>query len=448
MPIMQPQVQYVRSADGTHIAYTDMGEGVPLVFSSNIWAHLDLQWEMEWREPSLQLVGDSFHLVRYNMRGMGMSDRDVEDFSIESQVADLEALREHLQLERFALWGMVFATPACIAYAAQYPTRLTHLILTTPFVNGAEWYRRLPTMQGLESFRAMGDEKWELYTLTHATALTAANASGDDAPALARLMRSATTPATLRRYLAALREQDVTPMLARVQAPTLIQQYSGLGNEFARVVVAGVAGARLMTMNTALGWREDAGAVTRFVLGREPSADHEMTEATPTATVGTAIILFADIVDSTAITERIGDAAFHGRSDALHRGVREALAAAGGRVVEGRVLGDGVMAVFDAAKDAIAGALRCHEAAAGLDLQLHVGIHAGDVIRDGQDVHGGAVNIAARVASASAPGETLVSDVVRSLGRTSAGVAFDDRGEHALKGIEEPQRLYAVRSNT
>jgi class 3 adenylate cyclase len=53
--------------------------------------------------------------------------------------------------------------------------------------------------------------------------------------------------------------------------------------------------------------------------------------------------------------------------------------------------------------------------------------------------------MAARVAAASGAGETLVSDVVRALGRTSAGVAFEDRGEFALKGIEEPQRLFAVR---
>jgi adenylate cyclase len=78
-------------------------------------------------------------------------------------------------------------------------------------------------------------------------------------------------------------------------------------------------------------------------------------------------------------------------------------------------------------------------------LRLHLGIHAGDVIREGNNVYGGAVNIAARIAAASEPGEVLVSDTVRSLGRTSAGVTFDDRGEHELKGVGEPQRLFVVR---
>jgi adenylate cyclase len=76
---------------------------------------------------------------------------------------------------------------------------------------------------------------------------------------------------------------------------------------------------------------------------------------------------------------------------------------------------------------------------------LHLGIHAGDVIREANNVYGGAVNIASRISALSAPGEVLVSDVVRALARTSAGVTFEDRGEHALKGVADPQRVYAVR---
>jgi adenylate cyclase len=67
------------------------------------------------------------------------------------------------------------------------------------------------------------------------------------------------------------------------------------------------------------------------------------------------------------------------------------------------------------------------------------------VIREGNNVYGGAVNIAARVAGASAPGEILVSDIVRGLGRTSSAVVFEDRGEHSLKGIGDALRLFAVR---
>ena len=75
---------------------------------------------------------------------------------------------------------------------------------------------------------------------------------------------------------------------------------------------------------------------------------------------------------------------------------------------------------------------------------LNLGIHASDVVREGNNVHGGAVQLASRVQSALAPGEIFVSATVRDLARTSAGVEFEDRGEHELKGIAEPQRLFPV----
>jgi adenylate cyclase len=67
------------------------------------------------------------------------------------------------------------------------------------------------------------------------------------------------------------------------------------------------------------------------------------------------------------------------------------------------------------------------------------------VIREEGNVYGGAVNIASRVCALCEPGEILVSTTVRDLARTSAGVTFEDRGEHALKGIEDAVRLYNVR---
>src|SRR3990170_4574841 len=156
-------------------------------------------------------------------------------------------------------------------------------------------------------------------------------------------------------------------------------------------------------------------------------------------------VLLTDIVDSTALTERLGDAPFRERARELDGALRAAIRECGGTPVEGRLVGDGLMAVFTSAREAIEGALRCRAASESTGLQLHLGIHAGDVIREGANVYGGAVNIAARIAGASAPGEVVVSDTVRGLARTSAGVSFEDRGQHALKGVADPQRLFAVR---
>jgi class 3 adenylate cyclase len=157
-----------------------------------------------------------------------------------------------------------------------------------------------------------------------------------------------------------------------------------------------------------------------------------------------AVILFIDIADSTALTERMGDATFRAASRALDERLRAAIRAAGGIPVEGKVMGDGVMATFVSAREAIGAALQCEAISADSELQLHLGIHAGDVIRERDNVYGGTVNIASRICALCAPGEVLVSDVVRGMARSSAGVTFIDRGEQEMKGVGEPVRVYAV----
>jgi class 3 adenylate cyclase len=157
------------------------------------------------------------------------------------------------------------------------------------------------------------------------------------------------------------------------------------------------------------------------------------------------VILFIDIADSTALTEQLGDTAFRTRSREVDAAVRAAITGHGGRTIEGKVLGDGVMAVFGAAGMAVDAARACRDAASATGLALHLGLHAGDVIHEETNVYGGTVNIASRICGLAQPGEILVSDVVRGMARSSAGVEFEDRGEQAMKGVSEPVRVYAVR---
>jgi class 3 adenylate cyclase len=186
--------------------------------------------------------------------------------------------------------------------------------------------------------------------------------------------------------------------------------------------------------------------VRQFFGYEDVDGDDELTvsRSRQEITSGTAIILFADIADSTALTERLGDTAFRAKARALDDALRIIIREAGGTTIDAKTLGDGVLATFASASQAIAAALACGAAGDAQVLPLHLGLHAGDVIREADNVFGGAVNIASRISALSAPGELLVSDTVRSLARTSAGVTFEDRGEHALKGVADPQRVYAV----
>ena len=187
--------------------------------------------------------------------------------------------------------------------------------------------------------------------------------------------------------------------------------------------------------------RQTRDAIRAFLTGGRGLPD----TSTPAQASGTAVILFTDIVDSTALTERMGDAPFRDASRALDAALRTAIRDAGGAAIDGKLLGDGVLATFPSAAQAIDGARRCLALSAASELGLHIGLHAGDVIREDNNVYGGAVNIASRICGISAPGEILVSDVVRGMARSSAGVAFEDRGEQEMKGVSDPVRVYAVR---
>jgi class 3 adenylate cyclase len=218
---------------------------------------------------------------------------------------------------------------------------------------------------------------------------------------------------------------------------------------------AAIPGARLALIDD-LTYAPIGALVEAFVLEGEPR--HVARPSTPIESpAGTAdspvqVILFADIVDSTALTERLGDAPFRAKARELDTTLRTVIREHSGTPIEGKLLGDGVLAVFTSARQAIEAALKCGAAGESASLPLHLGIHAGDVIReadpDGRgNVYGGAVNIAARVAAASAPGEVLVSQTVRELARTSAGVSFEDAGERALKGVSDAVRVWSVRKD-
>jgi class 3 adenylate cyclase len=209
-------------------------------------------------------------------------------------------------------------------------------------------------------------------------------------------------------------------------------------------LAAGIPDAQFVVLND-MAYQSLPGLIAELT-GQDSALERSSSRSSSTAATpsGTAIILFADIVDSTALTERLGDAAFREKARELDGTLRALIREHNGKPIEGKLLGDGVLAVFTSARQAIEAALACGRAGSDGSLPLHLGLHAGDVIREEGNVYGGAVNIASRISGLSAPGEVLVSDTVRSLARTSAGVRFEDRGEQALKGVGEGVRVWAV----
>ena len=153
-------------------------------------------------------------------------------------------------------------------------------------------------------------------------------------------------------------------------------------------------------------------------------------------------ILFTDIVDSTTRAEALGDSAWRVLLERHDEAARREIARCMGLVVKST--GDGLLARFGSPARALDCAMRLHDALAGLGIQIRAGLHTGECEITDDDIVGVAVNLAARIQAAAAPGEVLVSSTVKDLA-AGAGHRFESRGEHQLKGVEEPWRLWAVR---
>ena len=150
-------------------------------------------------------------------------------------------------------------------------------------------------------------------------------------------------------------------------------------------------------------------------------------------------ILFVDIVGSTELASAIGDAAWQSLLGRYYTTVRDRLKRYGGRQVD--TAGDGLFAAFDAPANAITCAFSIRDAATELGFATRTGLHMGEAQTIEGKVGGIAVHIGARIAAAAGPGEVLVSGTVKDL-VTGSQLAFEDRGETALKGIAEPWRLF------
>jgi class 3 adenylate cyclase/tetratricopeptide (TPR) repeat protein len=154
-----------------------------------------------------------------------------------------------------------------------------------------------------------------------------------------------------------------------------------------------------------------------------------------------ATVLFTDIVGSTERAVALGDRRWTELLQRHREIVRSELRRHGGREVV--TTGDGFLAIFDEPEQAIRCACAIRDAAEADGLQVRSGLHMGKVEREAQDVAGITVHIGARVANEAAPGEVLVSSTVRDT-EAGSGFVFEDRGEHALKGVVGLWRLYAV----
>ena len=448
---MEPQIRFCSSADGTRIAYATLGEGPPLVRVPSWGENLELDWQHPDARNFLESLGRGRLLVGLDRRGLAASQREVDDLSLEAQVADVEALVDRLQLERFDLWGGLDGAPVAVAYAAQHPERVSRLVLWQAYPYGVEIARPGAIRGLMELIRG----SWSLARRTLADVVFPSGPT-ELQRWWANVCRQSVSPELAERYIEFYATVDVRPFLPQVKAPTLVLHRRGDRNvpiAFGRAAAALIPDARFVALegdigHPYLGDTSYVEVVKQFLdEGRAPEPVAEPQKAGAFRTV-----LFTDVEGSTALTQRLGDAKAREVLREHERMVREALRSHGGAEV--KTMGDGFMASFTSATGALECAIAMQRAFAQHNeseeepIKVRIGLNAGEPIAeddpDGRsDLFGTAVNMAARIAAQAEGGEVLASDVVRQL-VAGKRVLFADRGETALRGFEDPVRLYEV----
>lgn len=158
---LQQVIRVFTSFDGTQIAYATSGMGSPIVEAAHYMSHLELEWESPIYRHLLREFMRNHMLIRYDERGTGMSDWDIEDHSFEAWVKDLEALVKVTDADKFPLFGKSQAGAVAVAYAAQHPEKVSHLILLGAYAVGGAKRDTLPEQhQKREAFMSLILQEW------------------------------------------------------------------------------------------------------------------------------------------------------------------------------------------------------------------------------------------------------------------------------------------------
>jgi class 3 adenylate cyclase len=442
---MEPRIQYAQTTDGVSIAFYTLGEGMPLVYMPPPLTFIEREWQFPEMIRWYERLAEKRKLIRYDNREAGLSKGDVADYSLDAWLLDLEAVVEHLRLDRFALYATVFASVAAVAYSARNAERVSHLILSHSFARGSDFM----STSRIRGLAALMEKDWELYTETFAHVGLGWSA-GEPARRGAAMLREIVTPEALRAALQAVSESDATTLLPEVRSPTLVlhRRDAIVPVHLAKGLASRIPDARLVLLegDSIAPYIGDTEAMYQAIdefLGEEAAREAEVPVAGAFRTV-----LFTDVEGSTALTQRLGDARAREVLRQHERIVREALKSHAGSEV--KTTGDGFMTSFSSATRALESAIAmqrafaAHNQSAPEPILVRVGLNAGEPIAEDEDLFGTAVIEAARIAAAAKGGEILASNVVRELAK-GKDFLFADRGDVTLRGFDEPVRLYEVR---
>jgi len=435
-------IHYARS-DEVNIAYQVVGDGqLDLILVPGFVSHLEMDWDEPRSTHFLERLASFSRLIRFDKRGTGLSDRPAGLPDLETRMDDVRAVMDAVGSERAALFGYSEGGPMCMLFAATYPQRTSSLVLYGTYakrVDPDDDYPWAPTSEQRQATARQIEQWWgkdsELGTM----------APNADAAMIAwwnSRARASAGPGAARDLILMNSQIDVRAVLPAISAPTLVlhrrDDHDSRSAE-GRYIAAHVPHARFIELDGEdhLPWingDQVLDEVEEFLTGVRPVQAAERVLAT---------VMFTDIVASTEHLAQLGDRAWRDVLAAHNQIVRAELQRYRGQEVG--TAGDGFLATFDGPARAIRCGQALTRAVHELGVDIRVGLHTGEVEWIGSDVRGIAVHIAARVTALAGSGEVLTSSTVRDL-VAGAGIEFEVRGRHSLKGVPGEWQIYLATS--
>jgi class 3 adenylate cyclase/pimeloyl-ACP methyl ester carboxylesterase len=436
----RPEVRYAWNGD-VALAYQVFGAGpVDLVYLQGFVSHVDLNWESPYLARFLRGLGERARVIHTDRRGWGCSDRfspgDVAP--LEAQVDDLVAVMDAAGSDRAVIFTSVDTCPTGVLFAATFPERTAGLVLVDPIL---AFYDTADARREWAEINARVRREWG----TPAYMGEFWHDEREQQDWYAPWCRASEAPGALAAESDAFGAVDVRDVMSSIRVPTLVvgsAEFVGSEAKNARLAAGRVVGARLIEP------AEEGGASWHHWYARGPAilaavgeliASIREEQASFDRVLAT--VLFTDIVDSTATAAVLGDAQWRRLIDEHDRMAKTLVARYRGEFIH--TTGDGLLATFDGPARAVRCAQAIIEAARPLGVEIRAGLHTGEVERAEHGVAGVGVHIGARVGAMAGAGEVWVSSTVKDL-TAGSGLSFEDRGEHALKGVPDRWHVYQV----
>ena len=253
---VEQEIRFCSTPDGIGIAYATVGKGPPLVKTANFLSHLEFEWESPVWRHLLRELSNGHSLVRYDARGSGLSDRRIDDFTVETHVGDLEAVIDAVGHPRFDLFAVSQGCSIAITYAVRHPERVSRLVLMGGYAEGWRIRGSPRTVQNLEAMITLIREGWGQANPAFrqmVTTLFLPDGTVEQLDWFNELERISATPDNAARMFEEYGNIDVTELLPLVSVPTLVLHSRGdaiASHKAGRELASKIPGARLVSLES------------------------------------------------------------------------------------------------------------------------------------------------------------------------------------------------------